>query len=98
MADLSQTLEIPSQSYDVVVCVGTLTQGHVGPGAFDEFFRVVKPGGFIVATVRESVWKKNGYEAKVKALDMDGEVKLLDDKLEVIGTNVRAAFVILQVQ
>ncbi|RSL51054.1 hypothetical protein CEP54_011597 [Fusarium duplospermum] len=98
VADLSQTLEIPSQSYDVVVCVGTLTQGHVGPGAFDEFVRVVKPGGFIVATVRESVWQKNGYEDKVKALDKEGQVKLLGDKLEVIGTDVRAVFVILQVQ
>ncbi|RMJ20149.1 hypothetical protein CDV36_000150 [Fusarium kuroshium] len=96
--DLSQTLEIPSQSYDVVVCVGTLTQGHVGPGAFDEFLRVVKPGGFIVATVRESVWQKNGYEEKVKALDKEGQVKVLGDKLEVIGTDVRAVFVILQVQ
>ncbi|EEU43528.1 uncharacterized protein NECHADRAFT_45415 [Fusarium vanettenii 77-13-4] len=98
VADLSQTLKIPNQSYDVVVCVGTLTQGHVGPGAFDEFVRVVKPGGFIVATVRESVWQKSGYKDKVKALDKGGEVKLLGDKLEVIGTDVRAVFVILQVQ
>ncbi|RSL63354.1 hypothetical protein CEP53_004433 [Fusarium sp. AF-6] len=98
VADLSQTLEIPSQSYDVVVCVGTLTQGHVGPGAFDEFLRVVKPGGFIVATVRESVWQKNGYEEKVKALDKEGQVKVLGDKLEEIGIDVSAIFVILQVQ
>ena len=98
VADLSQRLEIPGQSYDVVVCVGTLTQGHVGPDAFDEFVRVVKPTGLIVATVRESVWQKNGYADKVKALDKGGEVKLLGDKLEVIGTDVRAVFVILQVQ
>ncbi|KAI8664375.1 Methyltransf-11 domain-containing protein [Fusarium keratoplasticum] len=98
VADLSQRLEIPGQSYDVVVCVGTLTQGHVGPGAFDSFVRVVKPGGLIVATVRESVWQKNGYEDKVKALDEEGKVKLVGDKLEMIGTDVRAVFVVLKAQ
>ncbi|UPK92347.1 hypothetical protein LCI18_003282 [Fusarium solani-melongenae] len=98
VADLSQRLDILDQAYDVVVCVGTLTQGHVGPDAFDEFVRVVKPAGLIAATVRESVWQKNGYEDKVKALDKSGEVKLLSDKLEVIGTDVRAVFVMLQVQ
>ncbi|KAF6794570.1 hypothetical protein CMUS01_16007, partial [Colletotrichum musicola] len=37
IADLSKPLEQPSQAYDVIVCVGTMTQGHVGPEAFDEF-------------------------------------------------------------
>lgn len=55
VADLSQSLGQASQAYDVVVCVGTMTQGHVGPEAFDEFVRVGKPGGFIVSTVRETV-------------------------------------------
>ncbi|KAI8665405.1 Methyltransf-11 domain-containing protein [Fusarium sp. Ph1] len=82
VADLSRRLDIPDQSYDVVVCVGTLTQGHVGPGAFDGFVRVVMPGGFIVAT----------------ALDKEGKAKLVGDKLEVIGTDVRAVFVVLQAQ
>ncbi|KAJ4328802.1 hypothetical protein N0V84_000812 [Fusarium piperis] len=97
VVDLSKTLEIPSQSYDVVVCVGTLTQGHVGPGAFDEFARVVKPGGCVVATVRELVWQTNGYEDKVRALEKQGRVKLLSDTLEVIGTDVSAVFMVLQV-
>ncbi|KAM0430170.1 hypothetical protein ACHAPT_006178 [Fusarium lateritium] len=97
VADLSHRLDLPGQSFDVAVCVGTMTQGHVGPGSFDELVRVVKQGGFIVATVRESVWQKNGYEDKVKALDNAGRVKLISDKLQVIGTDVRAVFVVLQV-
>ena len=31
-ADLSRPLPVSADSYDVVVCVGTLTHGHVGPG------------------------------------------------------------------
>ncbi|KAJ4132561.1 hypothetical protein NW754_015378 [Fusarium falciforme] len=34
VSNLSQRLDIPDQTYDVVVCVGTMTQGHVGPEAF----------------------------------------------------------------
>ena len=41
IADLSQPLSIPNEVYDVVVCVGTLTGGHVGPvPALQEFARV----------------------------------------------------------
>ncbi|KAF5012104.1 hypothetical protein FDECE_1821 [Fusarium decemcellulare] len=98
IADLSGRLEIPTESYDAVVCVGTMTQGHVGPEAFDELVRVVKPGGFIISTIRESVWQKNGYDTKVKALVEAGKVKLVSDNLEMqrIGASVRAVFVVLE--
>lgn len=36
--------EIPTNQYDGLICVGTLTVGHVKPVAFDEILRVVKPG------------------------------------------------------
>lgn len=96
VGDMSQQLDIPAQSYNVIVCVGTLTAGHVGPEAFDEFVRIVKPGGLIVATVRESVWEKNGYRDKVRVLSDSGKIKLVSDELEEIGTGLQAVFVIVQ--
>jgi predicted TPR repeat methyltransferase len=97
-ADLSGPLNILTQSYDVVICIGTLTEGHVGPSAFDEFVRIIKPGGLVIATVRESVWQKNGYEAKVEALNEAGQVKMAKDGLEMreIAVGVRAVFVVLE--
>lgn len=45
-ADLSRPIaEVPSGSYDAVICVGTLTHGHVGPAALSEFNRLVKSPG-----------------------------------------------------
>lgn len=96
IGDMSQQLDIPEHSYDVIVCVGTLTAGHVGPEAFDEFVRIIKTGGLIVATVRESVWEKNGYRDKVRSLSETGRIKLVSDQLEKIGTGLQAVFVILQ--
>ncbi|KAJ3466662.1 hypothetical protein MRS44_004226 [Fusarium solani] len=100
VANLSQRLDIPDQTYDVVVCVGTMTQGHVGPEAFDEFARIVKPGGFILSTVRDTFWKMNGYEDKVKSLDKAGKLKVVSAELEDYrrGAGVQAVMVVLQAQ
>lgn len=63
--------------YDVVVCVGTLTKGHVGPAVFTEFVRLVKGGGegLVVATVHGSVWEEMGYRAEVDRLEKEGVVR-----------------------
>ena len=36
--------DIATDQYDALICVGTLTVGHVKPVAFDEILRIVKPG------------------------------------------------------
>lgn len=82
VADLSKPLEVADGKYDVVTCVGTLTQGHVGPGVLREFVRVVRKGGLVVATVRETVWKEQGFDEEVKRLVADGQVQLMGAELE----------------
>lgn len=78
--DLSVAMEQADESYDVVTCVGTLTQGHVGPvPALREFVRVVKAGGVVAATVLDSVWESGGYADEVRRLETEGVV-------EVVGT------------
>lgn len=67
-ADLSSRLVHSDNHYDAIACVGTLTQGHVGPIALDEFVRITKPGGFIVATVLGSIYENGGYQAKIEDL------------------------------
>ncbi|KAK1765166.1 methyltransferase domain-containing protein [Phialemonium atrogriseum] len=98
-ADLSKPLSQKTDSYDVVSCIGTLTQGHVGPGALDEFVRVVKGGGVIVATVLDSIWTEGGYEAKVQGLVTEGKVRLVNSQREDSrrGAGVMARMVVLQV-
>jgi hypothetical protein len=38
--------------YDGVVSSGTFLQGHVGPEALPELCRVLRPGGFMVFSMR----------------------------------------------
>lgn len=76
-ADLSRPLPTAADSYDVVVCVGTLTHGHVGPGAFGEFVRLARPGGTIVATVLDDIWDSGGYRAEVGRLAQMAMVEIV---------------------
>merc|ERR1712000_676921 len=59
-----------------------LSQGHVGPVALDEFVRITKPGGFIVATVLGSIYENGGYQAKIEDLSNKKLVKFISANLE----------------
>ena len=76
VADLTARLPVDDGTYDAVVCVGTLTEGHVGPEALAEFVRVTRPGGLVVATILDPIWEPKGYRAAVDALAEAGRADL----------------------
>lgn len=77
VADLTAPIDLADDSYDGAVCVGVFTNGHVGPSAFDELARVVRPGGTIVATVHENVWDSEGYGGHLEALADRGAATII---------------------
>lgn len=97
--DLSQPLAEKDDSYDVVVCIGTFTQSHVGPDAAAELIRLTKPGGFLIFTVLETIWKTEGFEAKVAELVDAGKAKLVSSQLEDYrrAVNLKAMMIVLQI-
>ena len=66
--DLNKLLKIENNFYDVVMCVGTFTFGHVKPPALDEFVRVIKNNGLICFTVNEGIYEEYGFDKKIKKL------------------------------
>tara|TARA_E500000178_G_scaffold91950_1_gene91006 strand:+ start:144 stop:770 length:627 start_codon:yes stop_codon:yes gene_type:complete len=66
--DLNNPLQIESNLYDVVMCVGTFTYGHVKPTALDEFVRITKPGGLICFTINEGIYEEYGFDKKISDL------------------------------
>lgn len=74
--DLTQPLVIAADTYDAIISVGTFTCGHVGPAAFDELVRIVRPGGYVCFTVREEAWEEENYRAKVGELEHRGRWEL----------------------
>lgn len=71
-ADLTARLSVEDGAYGAVICVGTLTGGHVGPEVLGEFVRVTAPGGLVVATVHSDVWESGGYRAEIDRLVSTG--------------------------
>lgn len=76
-ADLTATLDIPTDTYDAIISVGTFTCGHVGPEAFDELVRITRPGGHICFTVRDQAWEEDRYLEKVGLLQSGGSWNML---------------------
>ena len=67
-ADLNKPLKFKTNMYDVVMCVGTFTYGHVKPQALDELIRITKNGGLICFTINEGIYEEYGFDNKIKAL------------------------------
>ena len=67
--DMNRTLNIPDDTYDATICVGTFTYAHVGPEAFEELVRVTRPEGHICFTVRDGAYQD--YRYRNKMLEME---------------------------
>ena len=66
--DLNKPLKFKDNIYDVVMCVGTFTYGHVKPQCLDELIRLTKNKGFICFTVNEGIYEEYGFDNKIKEL------------------------------
>ena len=66
--DLNKPLKFKHNIYDVVMCVGTFTYGHVKPHALDEIIRITKNKGLICFTINEGIYEEYGFDKKIKEL------------------------------
>jgi predicted TPR repeat methyltransferase len=74
-----QSLPLPltEDVYQAVICVGVLTYIPDGEGVLREFARLVAPGGQILITQREDLYRERGYAALFDALaDVVGDVAI----------------------
>ena len=66
--DLNKPLKFKDNIYDVVMCVGTFTYGHVKPKALDELIRITKNRSLICFTINEGIYEEYGFDKKIKEL------------------------------
>ncbi|ESZ31339.1 class I SAM-dependent methyltransferase [Mesorhizobium sp. L2C066B000] len=71
--DLNRPLsDYSSATYDITVCCGVFTLGHVRPDALRELARVTRPSGFIIASTRKSYAEATSFEHEVRRLQDEG--------------------------
>ena len=71
-ADLQQPLPLEDDCFDAVVCVGVMTYLPDVATVWREFARAVRPGGLVVATQREDLWRTRECQAVLDALRDEG--------------------------
>jgi len=66
--DLNKPLKFKDNMYDVLMCVGTFTYGHVKPKTLDELIRITKNRGLICFTINEGIYEEYAFDKKIKEL------------------------------
>ncbi|MDP6105552.1 MAG: class I SAM-dependent methyltransferase, partial [Acidimicrobiales bacterium] len=61
VADLTAPLEYGDGAWGAVVSAGTFTHGHVGHDAFDELYRIVRPGALFVVGINPDHFEGEGF-------------------------------------
>ena len=74
---LGEPLRFESGSFSAAVSVGVFTTNHAPPEALDELVRVVEPGGWLIFSVREDVYREAGFEEKQASLEDEGRWRLV---------------------
>jgi predicted TPR repeat methyltransferase len=72
VGDLQQAVEYDDDSVDGVVCVGVLTYVPDVAAIWGEFCRITRPGGAIVLTQRDDLWRERRCNEVLHDLERDG--------------------------
>lgn len=64
VADVTKKIRFKKDSIGAIVSAGTFTHGHVGPDAFDELLRIIKPGGLFVLSINSKYFVEKGFQKK----------------------------------
>ena len=99
LMDMNQSLDLASNSFDAVTCIGTFTSTHVKPDAVRELVRVTRPGGSVIFTVRDDYWRATHFVDLVAELHATKTVFLEQIRLEpyIQSEGSQCRFVVLTV-
>jgi ubiquinone/menaquinone biosynthesis C-methylase UbiE len=68
--------------YDVTLCCGVFTTGHVPPIALRELIRVTKAGGVVLVSTRKSYYETTEFKSVYQRLQQAGHIKLIDGVMD----------------
>ena len=69
---LGEPLGFDGDSFSAAVSVGVFTTNHAPPEALDELVRVVEAEGWVIFSIRDDVYRKEGFEEKQASLEKEG--------------------------
>ena len=88
---LNEKIKLRSKQFELIICTGVLTSGHVGPSAMNELVRLLKPQGSFICSIAESVYKKNGFEKEINNLKNLVSIKSISKAFVALPHNKNSA-------
>jgi amino acid adenylation domain-containing protein len=82
---LGQPLDLPSAAFDAVLSVGVFARAHAPSASFQELIRIVKPGGYIVFTLRPEFHVSTDFKDTMTRLADAGLWRLIETTPEFDG-------------
>tara|TARA_B100000427_G_scaffold276375_1_gene245252 strand:- start:556 stop:1188 length:633 start_codon:yes stop_codon:yes gene_type:complete len=76
--DLNKKLDLDSNIYDAILCVGTFTYSHVLPDSLEEMIRICKEESLICFTINPGIYEKYGFDKKIKELENRKKLERLE--------------------
>jgi len=80
---MGEKLDFDTDSFDAVICVGTLTLGHAPASSLNELVRITKPTGHIVYTLRPDIYEEKGFKEIQNELESAGMWRLVEVSEEI---------------
>jgi SAM-dependent methyltransferase len=77
--ELGKSLDFPDDVFSATISAGVFTAGHAPPDSFDELVRITEPGGCVIFSVRDDVYREGGFEEKLEALAASGEWTMVEE-------------------
>jgi predicted TPR repeat methyltransferase len=77
-ADLTQPLNIPSNSYDAMLSAGTFTHGHLGPEVLQVLLPLVRAGGWFVIGINAEHYSLRGFAEMLAKTAHSGQISQPD--------------------
>lgn len=78
-ATLGEPLPWPDAHFAAAFSTGVFTEGHAPASSLEEIARIVRPGGFVVVTVRTSILRNNGFSATFDRLAAAGRWEKVEE-------------------
>ena len=81
--DMTSRIEAFSDDqYQVTVCCGVFTLGHVPPIALEELIRITTPGGLLLVSTRKSYYDTSDFQLVVDRLQREDKCRLIDSVMD----------------
>ena len=88
---LNKKTSLRSNQFNLILCTGVLTSGHVGANAIKELIRLTKKKGFLILSISETIFLKLGFKDELEKRKNQVKMKIVSKPFIALPNNKHSA-------